>query len=71
MSNHLTVAQVATAIGKSNKTVYRYLDEKRIKAVKNGFGYVVPRAAVVAYLRGEQRKARVEWQERIDRVRAA
>jgi excisionase family DNA binding protein len=70
MGNLLTVAQVAKAIGRSEKTVYRYIKQGRMEADRT-YGVLVPRAEVVRWLRDEQKRARDEWQERIDKVRAA
>jgi excisionase family DNA binding protein len=78
MANHMTVIQVAKAIEMSTETVYRRLRSGDLEGHHNGNngGYwVIPRTAVLKWLREEQRDAqqaaRDEWQIRIDAVREA
>ena len=75
MTNHMTVIQVARAIGMSTETVCRRIRSEQLEAYRNGNGWVIPRAAVLKWLRDEQRDAqqtaRDKWQSRIDRVRVS
>lgn len=67
MGNNIHVTELAALVNLSRSTVYRRLKDRGIDV---RLGRVAQRDAL-RWLRFEQRHASHEWQERIDKVRAA
>jgi excisionase family DNA binding protein len=51
-----TVQEVAARLRLSRKTVYRLVERGEIRAIKIGDNYRIPREALEAIIRGEERE---------------